>query len=215
MEMSNEIDKIAPALVAIQDSMTVIKDTEGVHGAKYATLSNTLAVVRPALKENGLTVIQSMETDDKAVTCTTRIMHETGQWIDSVATVTAAGLNPQLYGSAISYVRRYGLCAALSVSNEGEDDDSKRQEIAYTKAEAKEAEAKELRKFQAAILPRLLKFDAEALQLAFEESGYASEEEDKEAMVCELIKQASSKPKLTTIGKRCKELQAEIDKSVD
>jgi hypothetical protein len=212
MKMSNEIGKIAPALVAIAENMTVIKDTEGVHSAKYATLSNTLAVIRPALKEAGLTVIQSMQTDDKAVTCTTRIMHESGEWIDSEATVTAAGLNPQLYGSAISYVRRYGICAALSISNEGEDDDSKRTEIAYTKAEAKEAEAVELRKFQAAILPRLLKFDLEPLQLAFEESGYASEEEDKEAMVCELIKQASSKPKLTTIGKRCKELQSEQDK---
>jgi hypothetical protein len=154
-----------------------------------------------------------MDTDDKVVKCTTRIMHISGQWIDSVATVTAGGLSPQLFGGAISYVRRYSLSAAFSVATPDDDDDADKIEKAYTKAEEKEAAEKELRKHQAAVLPRLLKYDAEAIQMAFEEQGIVSDLEDKEEMTCELIKQAQSKAKLTVIGKRCKELQAEFEKS--
>ena len=50
MKMSNEIGKIAPAIVAIAANMTVIKDTEGGHSAKYDNLSNKLAVIRHALQ---------------------------------------------------------------------------------------------------------------------------------------------------------------------
>ena len=209
MKTSEKIDEIALALIEIQTGMTVVKDAEGVHNAKYATLTAILQTVRPILKENGLTIFQSMETSDKEVKCTTRVLHKSGQWMDSEAAVTAAGLGPQLFGSAISYVRRYGVSAALSIAMPGDDDDAEKAEKAYTKAEEKEAIAVALRKFQAAILPRMLTFDTEALQLGFEESGYASELEDKEAMVRELILQASSKEKLTTIGKRVKFLQDE------
>jgi hypothetical protein len=215
MNMSNEIDKIAPALVAIQEGMTVVKDAEGVHNAKYATLGAILLTLRPILKEHDLTVMQSMETNDKVVTCTTRVMHSSGQWIDSVATVTAGGLSPQLFGGAISYVRRYGISAALSVATPDDDDDADKIEKAYTKAEELEAIAVDLRKFQAAIFPRLSKFDADAIQLAFEESGYLSEVEDKDDMVRDLIKQSSSKEKLTTIGKRAKKLHEEANPSSD
>jgi len=215
MNTSDKINEVIPALIEIQDKMVVEKSTDGVHSTKYAELSACYFIIKPILKEAGLIPMQTTVTVDNRITCTTRVYHSSGQWIESEITVVTAGNSPQVYGGGITYARRYGLLITLGISTPGEDQDAERVERAYNKAEEKENEAKELRKFQAAILPRLLKFDAEALQLAFEESGYASEEEDKEAMVCELIKQASSKPKLTTIGKRCKELQAEIDKSVE
>lgn len=214
MKMSDDITKIAPAIVAVQNAMTVVKDAEGVHNSKYATLGAILATVRPSLEENGLTVIQSMETTEKLLICSTRIMHVSGQWIESEAAVTAGGLTPQLYGAAISYARRYGICAALSIATPDDDLDDEKMQKAYSKAEEKEAHKAELRKYQAAILVRLVKYDAEPIALAFEEFGYVSEKEDKEEMVCELIKQTHSKSDLRQIGVRCMELQAEIEESL-
>jgi len=215
MDMSKEIDKIAPALVAIQGKMTVVKDADGVVKSgktlKYAELSTILETIRPSLESEGLTITYSFT--EEGTSLTTRILHASGQWIDSTIPVSTKGLTPQQMGGAISYFRRYGVCAALNVATPGEDDDAEKMEKAYTKAEEKEAIAADLRKFQAAILPRLAKYDAEAVQLAFEENGFISEEEDKEKMICELIKQVNSKEKLTVIGQRCKALQLEVESS--
>lgn len=214
MEYSNEIDKLAPALVAIQEEMTVVKNAEGVHNAKYATLGAILLTIRPALKENGLTVFQTMRTDDKVVECTTMILHESGQWMKSLATVTAGGLSPQLFGGAISYVRRYGISAALSIATPDDDDDCEKIERAYTKAEEKERAEKELQKYRGAVIPRMMKFDVMALQEAFESSGYCSEEDEKEPMLMDLLKQANSKEKIIAIGREAKRLSDEVDKSL-
>ncbi len=211
MNMSEQIDKISPALVAIQDEMTVEKDAESVHNARYATHAKILKTIRPVLKENGLTVFQSMDTNEKTVTCTTRTLHTSCQWADSFASVTAVGLSPQQLGGAITYVKRYGISAALSIAITDDDDDAETSEKNFTKAEEKEALAVELRKYKAAVMNRLLKYDAECLGMAFEEIGAVSDAEDKESMLVDLLEQVHSKEKLLNVGKRAKALQEEVD----
>lgn len=79
----------------------------------------------------------------------------------------------------------------------------------------KEAEKTALKKHMGTVFNALLKYDAEPISVAFEECGYVSEQEDKEKMLRELIKQVNSKEKLDTIGKRVKQLQDEVEKSLN
>ena len=212
MNTSDKTDQILAEVTDIQDLMVVEPDGENKHlNAKYQTLSRIFATVRPILKEHGLVALQTTEVDAKKVTCITRLCHSSGQWIESSSAVYSTRDNEQGFGSASTYARRYSLCTILGIGTP--DDDGAASAKAYSKAEEKKAEAVKLRKFQAAILPRILKYDAEVIQLAFEESGYLSELEDKEDMVVELIKQSNSKEKLTTIGRRCTVLQSEVEAS--
>lgn len=215
MKTSENTSAVLKAMFEIQEQMTVVADAESAHKAKYATLDNTLKTTRPVLKEAGLFVLQHMDTQERKITCYTRIIHiESKEWIESDVTLDADKTSAQGVGSALTYTRRYGYCVALGIGMNN-DDDGVGAEKAMTRAEEKNQREDELQKFKAAIFPRMCKFDAEALQLAFEESGYLSELEDKDDMLRELIKQSNSKEKLTTIGKRAKALQDEINESLE
>ena len=49
-------------------------------------------------------------------------MHESGQWIQSNATVPLDNpVNAQKYGSALTYGRRYGLAAMVGISQMDDD----------------------------------------------------------------------------------------------
>jgi len=221
MNMSNEIDKIAPALIEVQDSMIAIKDADNpFFKSKYAPLDEILKSIRPALKNNGLTVIQSMETQDKTLNCTTRIMHKSGQWIDSTLSLSADKATPQGFGSAATYVRRYGICAALSISTPNEDDDGNKAETSAEKAKAKAAEKKKQDAYNAKLNDHkdnwrdgLLTLDLAALQHAFEADGFVSDHTDKEAALEDLLSQVNQLTKLKNIKERAKKKHIELNAS--
>ena len=216
MNTSEKTSTVLKAMFDVQENMKVDADAENSHlKSKYATLDGILATIRPIIKEAGLMVLQHVNTEGLSITCNTRVIHiESEEWIESSVTLEADKKSAQGIGSALTYTRRYGYCVALGIGMNN-DDDGVGAEKAMSRAEQKKAERDELQKFKAAIFPRMNKFDAEALQLAFEESGYISESEDKEEMLRELINQANSKEKLTTIGKRAKVLQDEIEESIN
>lgn len=219
MNMSEQIDKIAPALVAIQESMVAVKDADNLFfKSKYAPLDEILESIRPALKENGLTVLQSMDTEGRKITCTTRIMHTTGQWIDSTLSLDTDKATPQGFGSAATYVRRYGVCAALSISTPNEDDDANKAEDDAKKAKAEsakvkllEAEKVALHKYKARAFKSFMKFDVDPMSVSFENGGFVSEEADKKEWLRDVLSQVDSKEKLDFIGKDSAKRQEEFN----
>jgi hypothetical protein len=84
---------------------------------KYTDLSDVVEVIRPLLKKHGLVYVQVLD-GDKLVT---ELYHvESGDVIKSVApldySVELKGMNRfQVMGSAISYIRKYSLCAILGI----------------------------------------------------------------------------------------------------
>lgn len=55
----------------------------------------------------------------------TRLIHaESGQWISSMAVIPLPKNDPQGMGSAITYARRYSLCAMLGIVTEDDDGES-------------------------------------------------------------------------------------------
>lgn len=89
----------------------------------YATLDAILDMVRGPLGGNSLALCHAIIEDAKGPLCITRLMHASGQWIETAVPVLVAdGANAQGWGSAITYAKRYGLCALLGVAADEDDD---------------------------------------------------------------------------------------------
>lgn len=132
MRQSDSIAKLAPALVKAVNAMEgVAKDSEnegfkrnGV-SSKYATLAACVAASRDALEENGLCVIQgpgASNPTDKTLCITTRILHESGEWIETDFDMPLTKWSPHEAGSATTYGRRFALMAMLGLAPFEDDD---------------------------------------------------------------------------------------------
>lgn len=93
--------------------------------SRYADLGDVLDAIRPALVAHDLWVSQSTEPTDGGVTVETVIYHAAGGR-ESLGKlfVPAVKSDPQSYGSALSYARRYALQCAFAVP--ADDDDGER-----------------------------------------------------------------------------------------
>jgi hypothetical protein len=112
--------ELLTALVLSKPAFTAIaKDRTNPHyKSKYSTLDSVLASVEPALHANGLVIVQIIE-DSHLVT---RLYHTSGQSIESKLPIPVGISDPQKLGSAITYYRRYSVCALLSVTADEDDD---------------------------------------------------------------------------------------------
>lgn len=129
MNQSNEIDQIAAAIAKAQASMgSATKNSSGqVRGNrnyKYADLAAIVDTYRQPFAEQGLSVVQRPQPSDTGVRIQTMILHTSGQWIaDDGLYMPADQNNPQAYGSAMTYARRYGISALVGIVTD--DDDGK------------------------------------------------------------------------------------------
>ena len=123
MKTSEKIEAISKALVLFSTAAPrVAKAAENpFFKSKYADLATILEAVRTPLAGAGLAVLQSVSVEDSCLICTTRLIHTSGEWIEGTAAVTPVKHDPQAYGSAMTYARRYGLQALLSLAAEDDD----------------------------------------------------------------------------------------------
>lgn len=87
----------------------------------YADLADILQAVRKPLSENGLSIIQPVVDTPEQVILVTRLLHASGQWIESTYPVDMYE-KPQETGSALTYARRYAITALLGIAAEEDDD---------------------------------------------------------------------------------------------
>jgi len=121
---SPELDQLATALALAQGSMQpAIKDrTNPAFKSSYADLASTWDACRVALSSNGLAVSQHPgRLEDGSVTVTTFLLHKSGQHMSSVCSALPRDASPASVGSVVTYLRRYGLAAAVGVSPEDDD----------------------------------------------------------------------------------------------
>jgi len=127
-QQSMELDQLATALSKAQGEIKdALKDSENPHfKSNYATLSAIWEACRTALSSNGLSVIQRGKVTPSAYIMRTRLLHQSGQWIEGEVPCITGGRQQQnemqQIGSAITYARRYGLAAIVGVAPEGDDD---------------------------------------------------------------------------------------------
>lgn len=124
MIQSNELNELAKALAAAQGEMTpAVKNRINPHfKSSYADLDSCWAAAKGPLTKHGLSVVQGLKTEGKKVTVTTKLLHSSGQWIESELSLEARGGDPQSVGGAITYGRRYGFSAAIGLTTDEDDD---------------------------------------------------------------------------------------------
>lgn len=126
MNSSESLDKLAPALVKAQAAVpAVVKDGVNPHfKSTFATLGAITDAALPALNANGFALIQGggAVSDDAGLEVVTRLLHTSGQWIESGVRVPMGRADPQAMGSAITYARRYLLAAILGIVADADDD---------------------------------------------------------------------------------------------
>ena len=115
---------IAPAFVKAKKAFgPALKDkTNPAFRSKYADLGACLEAVEGALLDNGIALYQETFEDATGVTVETVFLHESGEMIRcGKLHVPAAKQDPQGYGSALTYARRYSLMAACGIAPEDDD----------------------------------------------------------------------------------------------
>jgi hypothetical protein len=124
MRTSESIGQLADALAKAQGRIkAATKDAENPHfKSKYADLTAIMAACREPLSANGIAVVQGVSAEAAAVTVTTRLLHSSGEWIESALTAQARDASPQSIGSVTSYCKRYGLSALVGVVADEDDD---------------------------------------------------------------------------------------------
>ena len=132
MRSSDTLIKISPALVSAVNAMEGVAKTTENDGfkkngkaSKYATLADCIEASRPALLANGLCVIQgpgATNTEAKTLCITTRIIHDSGEWIETDFDMPLTKWSPHEAGSATTYGRRFALMAMLGLAPVEDDD---------------------------------------------------------------------------------------------
>lgn len=126
MKTSETIAALAAALATAQgDLKNIEKGKINPHfKSRYADIADGLDVVRPVFSKHGLSVVQATDymPDTGIFLLVTRIMHKSGEWIESSYPLPTGG-KPQDVGSALTYARRYALFSLAGVAGTDEDDD--------------------------------------------------------------------------------------------
>jgi hypothetical protein len=124
MKTSESISKITAALLKAQKAITfAAKDATNPHfKSKYADLPTVIDAVKPALNDNGIVFLQTpTPSEPGTLALTTRLLHESGEWIEDTAITPLQKSDPQGYGSAITYLRRYSLASAVGLYQDDDD----------------------------------------------------------------------------------------------
>ena len=118
------MSNIAAALVKARRAFgPALKDKNNpAFRSKYADLGACIEAVDDALLANGIALTQETSEDATGVTVETVLLHESGESLRfGKLHVPAAKQDPQGYGSALTYARRYSLMTACGIAPEDDD----------------------------------------------------------------------------------------------
>lgn len=121
--------EIAAALVKAQKAFgPALKTHSNPHfKSKYADLSACIEAVIDGLNSNGIFLMQPAHECADGVTVETIFIHESGEQLSAGKLhVPAVKQDPQGYGSALTYARRYSLMAACGIAPEDDDGNAAR-----------------------------------------------------------------------------------------
>jgi hypothetical protein len=126
MKQSDSINELAAAMAAAQAEMGgAVKDSANpFFKSKYADLTSVVKAIKEPFANHGLSYTQFPCAADGCVGVTTRLMHSSGQWLESEYMLPMVKNDPQAAGSAITYARRYALQAMAGIPTADDDAES-------------------------------------------------------------------------------------------
>lgn len=179
MRTSDSIAKLAPALLQAQKAITfAAKDAVNGHlKNRYADLPSVIEAIKPALNEAGISFIQTgAPSDDGKLHLSTRLLHESGEWMEDTMVMPIPKQDPQGYGSAMTYARRYALAAITGLY---QDDDDGQRSVSAPAPQA--APKKALTQKIAEVLIQSLKNKSMTIQQI--EAEYALKPEQRQRLI--------------------------------
>ena len=119
------LSKAQGAFATINKANTATVPTKagGSYSYDFADWSDVVEAVRPILAAHGLGFTQWPVVNAHGnEALETMIFHESGEWMSATMLLHGAENGAQAQGSAITYAKRYALCAALGIATDKDDD---------------------------------------------------------------------------------------------
>jgi len=142
---SESIKELAAALSKAQGAFDhAKKDVENkFFSSRYADLASCIDAAKKPLADNGLAVIQITNYEGDITWLETKLIHNSGEWICSRTPIKPMKADPQSFGSAMTYMRRYAFCAITGIAAEDDDgNEASSPNKQKDNAEKKDAKAK-------------------------------------------------------------------------
>lgn len=123
MTRSENINELAKALSLFQSELKGAQRNADnpFFQMSYADLGAIWESIRAPLGKSGLSVCQTTEILNERLILNTLLMHSSGQWISSQYPIDPPKRDPQGFGSAMSYARRYTLAAIIGAYQKDDD----------------------------------------------------------------------------------------------
>ncbi|UQZ88023.1 single-stranded DNA-binding protein [Deltaproteobacteria bacterium Smac51] len=122
---SEVVNDLAGAMLKVQAEINpAIKDRENPFAkAKYATLNSVMEASREVLLKHGVWLVQyAVPVEAGHVGLVTKLVHAaSGQWQASFMVMPLPKADPQGFGSALTYARRYSLATLVGLVVEDDD----------------------------------------------------------------------------------------------
>ena len=121
MKTSEETTNLMKAMSESAPEIRSIAKSKQAYGYKYATLDSLIDMLREVLPKHGLWFTQIPTRTEEESVLTTRVFHESGEWLEDSILMTDTELqgkanDTQKLGASITYFRRYVLSSIFGVS---------------------------------------------------------------------------------------------------
>ena len=127
MKQSETITKLLEAFTLAQAEFTTLPKDKNGYGYKYTDLDTVISSVRPILAKHGLGFMQMLTTLENGKSAiTTRLFSKEGEYLEDTTILPEVAMaktnSAQNLGAAITYMKRYALCAMLGISSDEDTD---------------------------------------------------------------------------------------------
>lgn len=121
MQTTQETSNLFKAMIKAAPEIQSISKSKQAYGYKYATLDSLIDMLRSVLPKHGVWFTQIPKRVDGKSILTTRVFHESGEWMEDDIEMTDTELqgkanDTQKLGASITYFRRYALSSIFGVS---------------------------------------------------------------------------------------------------
>lgn len=176
-EINKALAELQANLPRITKDLTAKVETRGGSSYKYtyADLAQISRELLPLLGKNGLSFVSRPTRRDGQFVLAYELRHISGEQIDGEWPLPDRG-TPQEIGSAVTYARRYSLCAVTGLAPDDEDHDA----IVAEKAERRRRREPSQEKATAAPKVKPMSADQQRrMQKMFEQKGLGPEDREE------------------------------------
>ncbi len=191
---SESVNELAAAMSKAQGeySKLFFNKTNPYERWEYNDLHSILEAVRPALSKNGLFFTQLPCVDDSGATIVyTRIIHNSGQWIECRSRVIPSLNNQHEFDSVLTFQKRAAACSILGIAGSGDrtDDDAEKDMRILRTKEDKGTDINYAYDTSGASYERITKEQLEELNYTISTSGFN-----------DLVKQIIARERIETLA---------------